>query len=175
MVRHPIQTAQGLAGAIAHPVQTAKAVANSVADTWSSGNRGQGQIVGNALIMAATVAAPYAKAGGAAKSPTAFRYVSEAEATISRQSGFVPNVTQAGTPKYVFYSPERFTSASAAEDALRIGSKNPFGPTATPTHRITVDASKANWTYGGSVEGAPGIEFITTERLPVLRVDPLKR
>ncbi len=30
---------------------------------------------------------------------------------------------------------------------------NPFGPTATPTYRITVDASKANWRYGGSVEG----------------------
>jgi RHS repeat-associated protein len=71
MVRHPVRAVQGLAGAIAHPVQTAKAVANSVADTWSSGNRGQGQIVGGALITAATVAAPYAKAGGTAKAAAA--------------------------------------------------------------------------------------------------------
>jgi RHS repeat-associated protein len=67
MVRHPVRAVQGLAGAIAHPVQTAKAVAESVADTWGSGNRGQGQIVGNALIAAATIAAPYAKAGGVTK------------------------------------------------------------------------------------------------------------
>jgi hypothetical protein len=111
----------------------------------------------------------------AAKSPTAFRYVSEAEARVVQQSGFVPNVTQAGKAKNVFYSPEQFTSASAAEDALRIGGKNPLGPTATPTHRITVDASGANWNYGGSVQGGPGVELITTEQLPVLRIDPLGR
>ena len=70
MVRHPIRTAQGLAGAIAHPAQTAKAVADGIAETWSSGNRGQGQIVGNALIIAATIAAPYAKAGGVTKAST---------------------------------------------------------------------------------------------------------
>ncbi len=75
MVRHPIRTAQGLAGAIAHPAHTAKAIADGIAETWSSGNRGQGQIVGNALILAATIAAPYAKAGGTAKAATAAKGV----------------------------------------------------------------------------------------------------
>jgi hypothetical protein len=95
-VRHPILTARGLAGAIAHPVQTAKAVTDSVVDTWNSGTRGQGRVVGNALIAAATIAAPYAKSGGAANAAIAAKtrigyhatYPEAAQAI--RQTGFRP-------------------------------------------------------------------------------------
>jgi len=69
MVRHPVQTAAGLVNAIAHPVQTTQAIAGGIAETWNSGNRGQGQIVGNVLIIVAATAAPYAQAGRAAKTP----------------------------------------------------------------------------------------------------------
>jgi len=130
-------------------------------------------------IQAAKCSLSYTRAWAsgalAARSQTAFRYASEAEAGIAQRSGFVPNVTQAGTSKNVFYSPEKYSGASVAEDALRIGSKNPLGQTAPPTHRITVDALRANWSYGGNVEGSQGIELITTEELPVLRIDPLGR
>jgi RHS repeat-associated protein len=111
----------------------------------------------------------------AEKNQIVFRYVSEAEAKVAQNSGVIPNVTPAGTPKNVYYSPEMFSSASAAEDAILIGNKNPLGPTQTPTHRITVDSSKAKWNYGGNVESGTGIELITTEELPVLRIDPLAR
>jgi len=104
-----------------------------------------------------------------------YRYVSAGEAKIAKELGVVPNVTRVGTAKNVFYSPEKYTSVSAVEEALRIGSKNPIYPTATPTHRLTIDASEVRWNYGGNVEGGQGIELITAEQLPVLRIDILLR
>ncbi|MGI6496072.1 MAG: RHS repeat domain-containing protein [Kiritimatiellia bacterium] len=71
VVRHPIQTAAGLFNAVAHPVQTAQAMADGIAETWDSGNRGRGQIVGNTLIIAATIAAPHAKTSSIAKTANA--------------------------------------------------------------------------------------------------------
>jgi RHS repeat-associated protein len=103
----------------------------------------------------------------------AYRYVGSAEARIAESTQRVPNVKLSGEPKNVFYSPQKYTSATEAEAALRIGRQNPISPTATPTHRITVDATKPNWTYGGNVEGGTGTELITRDQLPVLRIDPL--
>ena len=102
-----------------------------------------------------------------------YRYVGPGEARMAEELKFVPNVDLAGKPKNVFYSPEKYTSASTVEDALRIGSKNPVNPTPTPTHRITVDASKPSWMYGGNVEGGTGTELITRDKLIVIRVDSL--
>ena len=52
---HPINTAVGLYNAASSPVQTFNAISTSVANTWNSGLQGQGQIVGNVLIAAATI------------------------------------------------------------------------------------------------------------------------
>jgi hypothetical protein len=52
---HPINTAVGLYNAASSPVQTFNAISTSVANTWNSGLQGQGQIVGNILIAAATI------------------------------------------------------------------------------------------------------------------------
>ncbi|MCP4269320.1 MAG: hypothetical protein GY777_27745, partial [Candidatus Brocadiaceae bacterium] len=106
-------------------------------------------------------------------SSKAYRYVGPVEAKIAENSRVVPNVTQAGKLKNVFYSPKRYTSATIAEDALKIGKNNPLGATTTPTHRITVDASKIKWEYRGNVDGAKGIELITREQSSLLRIDTL--
>ena len=106
---------------------------------------------------------------------TAYRYVSEGEATVASQSGRVPNVTRTGSSRYVHYSGENFTGAVAAEDALQIGARNPYGVTPSPTHRITVDATGAEWVSGGNVAGGTGSELITGKELPVLQIDPLGR
>ena len=60
---HPVTTVEGIGTAVVHPISTAETIANGVAQDWSSGLRGQGQVVGSALIVAGTVAAPAAEAG----------------------------------------------------------------------------------------------------------------
>jgi hypothetical protein len=52
-----VQTATNVGQAITHPAETYQAVTSSVADTWNSGSRGQGRIIGDVLITAATVGA----------------------------------------------------------------------------------------------------------------------
>jgi RHS repeat-associated protein len=54
---HPINTAVGLYNVAAHPVQAYNAISTSFVNTWNSGLQGQGQIVGNALIIAGTFGA----------------------------------------------------------------------------------------------------------------------
>ena len=56
-VAHPINTATGIYNVASHPVQAYNAISQSVSDTWNSGYAGKGQIIGNALITAATVGA----------------------------------------------------------------------------------------------------------------------
>jgi hypothetical protein len=63
---HPINTGMGLVNAVISPVQTYNAISTSVANTWNSGLQGQGQIVGNILIAAATVGSGQAIAAGRA-------------------------------------------------------------------------------------------------------------
>lgn len=67
VIAHPVVSAQGLGHAIAHPIQTGKAVANGIDQTWNSGFRGQGEVVGNVLFTIATVVAPAAEAGNLSK------------------------------------------------------------------------------------------------------------
>ena len=112
--------------------------------------------------------------GTGAGDDVAYRYVSGVEAQIAEKSGRVPNVDPSGNPRSVFYSPDRYDSAAEAERALRMGRHNPAGPTASPTHRITVGSRRANWGYGGNVEGGSGIELLTDEALSVLRVEALE-
>ena len=92
VVRHPIQTAAGLFNAVAHPVQTAQAMADGIAETWNSGNRGRGRVAGNAFIIAATIAAPHAKASGtsAVAAPKTVASVADDAATaIGRSPNFI--------------------------------------------------------------------------------------
>jgi uncharacterized protein RhaS with RHS repeats len=55
VVASPIQTSKALGTAIAHPVNTFNAVATAASESWNSGSRGQGRVVGEILIAAATV------------------------------------------------------------------------------------------------------------------------
>ena len=144
-----------------------------------------GQRIGSGALATlnagATVAIGFAGASGFSSATagtvpagsTAFRYVPEGEATAAGSAGSVPNVDVLGQPRYVFYTTEEYTSSSAAQDALQIGTRNPNGATAPPTYRITVDASQAQWVSGGNVAGGSGSELITTQPLPVIRIDPL--
>jgi hypothetical protein len=59
---HPINTVQGVVNAVSSPVQTYNAISTSVVNTWNSGLQGQGQIVGNILIAAATAGSGVATA-----------------------------------------------------------------------------------------------------------------
>ena len=52
---HPVNTAVGLYNVAANPVQSYNAISTSIANTWNSGLTGQGEVVGNILIAAASV------------------------------------------------------------------------------------------------------------------------
>jgi RHS repeat-associated protein len=58
----PINTAVGIYNAVSSPAQTYNAISTSVVNTWNSGLQGQGQIVGNVLIAAATAGSGFATA-----------------------------------------------------------------------------------------------------------------
>lgn len=159
MVRHPILTAQGLAGAIAHPVQTANAVADSVADTWSSGNRGQGQVVGNILIAAATVAAPYVKAGGTAKAASVAKNV----ATVSDD---VVSLFHQGTLRGGEVSSTRAISTSLSRDLTHY---NPAGT----LNEFQVPRSVYNqWYRDLLIEPRTDLHLSTGIVTPELRIMP---
>ncbi|MPN40615.1 hypothetical protein SDC9_188153 [bioreactor metagenome] len=63
---HPIDTLAGLCNIVTHPVQAYDAISQNVADTWNSGLQGQGRIVGDILITAATIGTGYVKGAQAA-------------------------------------------------------------------------------------------------------------
>ena len=67
MIAHPVNTAEGLATAAAHPINTGKAIASGVAADWNSGARGQGKVVGGALLAIGAALAPGAEAGNLSK------------------------------------------------------------------------------------------------------------
>jgi hypothetical protein len=67
MVMHPLNTTEGVVMAAAHPINTGQAIVNGVAADWNSGARGQGKIVGSALLAIGTALAPGASAGNLAK------------------------------------------------------------------------------------------------------------
>ena len=69
---------------------------------------------------------------------------------------------------------ELMTDPSAIENAYQIGSQNPNGPTASPTHAILGDASQADFFYGGNVQGGSGTELTTYNQIPATIVMPLK-
>ena len=97
----------------------------------------------------------------------AYRYVNEAELNLIRKTGKIPNTRATGRPKDVFVSPNRYDTVVEAENALRIGRRNPLGPTDPPTYRVEFDMDSAIYRYGGNVEGGCGIELITEDPIPV--------
>lgn len=113
-------------------------------------------------------------ASAASRGTTAYRYVGEKEAMFADDEGYIPNTTQKGDPKNVFISPNRYTVVAEAESALQIGAQNPNGTTASPAFRVTVDTSGVHFLYAGNVEGGTGIELVTRQTLPVIRVEPLE-
>jgi hypothetical protein len=65
-------------------------------------------------------------------------------------------------------------SASQAESRYMIGSQNPFGPTASPTHVIIGNPQGVQFNYGGIVNGSTGVEMTTRAKISVIRVEPIK-
>ncbi len=76
-VDHPINTVVGLANVATHPVQAYNAISQSVANTWNSGLTGQGEILGNVFIAAATIGS------GAATATTRAAQIAAAEPTLA--------------------------------------------------------------------------------------------
>ncbi len=94
------------------------------------------------------------------------RYVGSAEAAEAAKTGYVPNTTQAGDPKIVFYTPdEAVSSASQAQSMYSIED--------APTYRITIDTSRTTNIYAGQVNGSTGYEITTADRIPVLGIEKL--
>jgi hypothetical protein len=75
---HPINTSVGLYNVAANPVQAYNAISTSVANTWNSGLQGQGQVVGNVLIVAGTFGA------GAATASTRVAQIAAAEPELAQ-------------------------------------------------------------------------------------------
>jgi len=83
-------------------------------------------------------------------------------------------VAKEGNIKDVFVNPSEYTSASEAEQALQIGSQNPFGATPTPKWGLELSTEGANFKYAGEVYGGSDTELITNDVLKVLRIFPLQ-
>lgn len=98
---------------------------------------------------------------------TAYRYVGESEMKEIRKTGQIPNTNSAGDLKDVFVSPNKYNTVSSAENGLRIGSKNPYGPTGSPKYRVEFSMDTVKYRYGGNVEGGTGIELITEQPIPI--------
>jgi RHS repeat-associated protein len=107
---------------------------------------------------------------------TAYRYVGEGEAKVIRATGRVPNVSLAGTPKNVSFTPQLILSGSEAEQVLRMGRFNPVRPYPGPVYGVEVDISGVRLTYAGNSEvGAFGIELQTTDSPLALRIFKLNQ
>jgi RHS repeat-associated protein len=106
-ILHPVDTTLGLAQAVVHPVSTAGAIWGGVSQTFSdlgsTDPRVSGQAMGNILLTAASVAAPYARTG---------------------QAAGVANAARGGTtPLYRAVAPGELADLSANAGAYR----NPLG------------------------------------------------
>jgi RHS repeat-associated protein len=103
---HPITTVLNVANAVAHPVDTYNAASSALAETWNSGLRGQGRIVGDILITVATAGAGYAKgvqAAGVAGEGLEFSHWVPARAGGTRSiwnGNYVPTATHALSDPY---------------------------------------------------------------------------
>ena len=83
LVRHPIQSAQGLCQAVQHPVDSFHAIKQDVVEQWNSGNVGRGAL----LFDAATTIFPAAKAGQASK----VRLVAKTRRIADKVENVAPN------------------------------------------------------------------------------------
>jgi hypothetical protein len=105
----------------------------------------------------------------------AYRYVGESEAELIKRTGRIPNVDKWGKPKPVFTTTNYYETVEEAEAGLKIGRQHPEGPFEPPTHRVTYNRNAVRYRYAGNVEGGTGIEMITDQSIPALRVEPLRR
>jgi YD repeat-containing protein len=107
--------------------------------------------------------------------PTVIRYVSQGEANFIRDNGFIPNVNAKNEPKQVFVTPDELEfDVSKVEAKYKIGSQDPNGPQASPTHAVIANGSGISYSYGGNVAGGSGTELTTYNQIPALLVIPLK-
>ena len=118
IVMSPSQSTMAAMNALSRPDLILENLWDNIKDAWNSGYRGQGQVFGNALITAATVAAPFASGGGAAAAggSAAAQTATQLEFAFARGASVqTPAVTRAGE---VFVR----VGATEASTAVRAGS-----------------------------------------------------
>lgn len=98
---------------------------------------------------------------------TAYRYVSEGELNTIKKTGTIPNTDRSGNLKDIFVSPGKYDLVADAENALQIGTQNPFGATQSPTYRVEFNTNGIRFRYAGNVEGGTGIEMITEQSISI--------
>ena len=96
-------TFETLGNAVANPGQTGQAIWNGVGSTFnnlgSTDSRVQGQAMGNILITAASIAAPYARAGQVAGASGGRRgRIQSRPFPLRQQDGFEPSAANTGRP-----------------------------------------------------------------------------
>jgi RHS repeat-associated protein len=105
---------------------------------------------------------------------TVTRYVGAGEANTAAKTGYIPNTDQEGNPKQVFVTPEApLTNGSEAETAYQIGTQNPLNPSSSPTYVITGDTTGVTFNYSGYIGDTDHIQMRTTDRIPVITIQPL--
>jgi hypothetical protein len=94
-----------------------------------------------------------------------YRYVSVGEhaVIVALTPMRVPNVDMAGVPKVVYFTHDFYTTVTAAETALLIGSLNPNGAGPPPAYRAELDVTGITYKYLGIVSGGTGSEYTTPD------------
>jgi hypothetical protein len=106
-----------------------------------------------------------------------YRYASEGEVNAMNQingGSSILNTDAAGAAKNVYVTPDApYSTVGEAESSLQIGAENPNGATASPSYIIAGDASGVDFSYRGQVAGGSGTEWITSQQIPVISVNPI--
>ena len=180
----------GLGGALAGGLlggAVSGVVAESLGQLWDYGrivsprNVVVAGIVGG-LVGAAFAGLAYGAVRGAealavrrlAAQDVAYRYVGASEAAVIESSRTIPSVDRLGFPRQVFTTTDLYATAQEAEAGLQMGRINPIGATSPPTHRVTYYRNAVRYSYAGNVEGGTGIEMITDQPIPIIRIDRLQ-
>ena len=166
MVAHPVVTAQGIGTAIAHPINTGSAIASGVAKDWNSGARGQGKVVGGALLAIGTALAPGAEAGNLSKVGDVASAGEKAAATANESKvvyigktsdlkglpsdqTLLPELPDLGSPKANWKQ-----NSSVLRDKLRQGYQVRDASLDKPNSSLDPTPARPNRTVGQSFLGA---------------------
>jgi RHS repeat-associated protein len=167
-VAHPITTIEGVGTAVAHPIDTVTSIGNAVGQEWNSGLRGQGDVVGTALIAVGTAIAPGAEASSVSKASQVASTTSKAEeaGTAIQTTAKATSQAEAGATKAESYS-GRYGNGQRAyrSNVPRDANNNPIpDPQAQGAHsRLQFDKKDPSRVYSATEFDANGN--------PVKRID----